>query len=194
MPPCQQSSLVDKHPLSCEEPTHWKRSDSLEKTPMLGKTKGRRRKGQQRIRWLDGIPDSVDMHLSKLGNSEGQGSLACCSPWGHQESDMTEQLNNISCPSVGEFSGTCSMRAHSAKGIKLWLTRAVVAWYFRPTLPPPVAICWYYRSNTHTEFMCHCLKLVFGMLFSFFSASLNFTQHLISYIMNSWEHVQVKYV
>ena len=95
---------------------------------------------------------------------------------------------------VGEFSGTCSMRAHSAKGIKLWLTRAVVAWYFRPALPPPVAICWYYRSNTHTEFMCHCLKLVFGMLFSFFSASLNFTQHLISYIMNSWEHVQVKYV
>ena len=101
MPPCQQSSLVDKHPLSCEEPTHWKRSDSLEKTPMLGKTKGRRRKGQQRIRWLDGIPDSVDMHLSKLGNSEGQGSLACCSPWGHQESDMTGQLNNISCPSGG---------------------------------------------------------------------------------------------
>ena len=67
--PCQQSSLVDKHPLSCEEPTHWKRSDSLEKTLMLGKTKGRRRKGQQWIRWLDGIPDSVDMHLSKLGNS-----------------------------------------------------------------------------------------------------------------------------
>ena len=45
------------------------------------------------MRWLDGISDSVGMSLSKLENSEGQGSLACYSPWGHKESDMTEQLN-----------------------------------------------------------------------------------------------------
>ena len=64
----------------------------MEKTLMLGKTEGRRRKGQQRIRWLDGITDSMDMSLSKLGN--GEGSLVCCSPWGRKESDMTEQLNN----------------------------------------------------------------------------------------------------
>ena len=44
--------------------------------------------------WLDGITNSMDMSLSKLRDSKGQGSLACCSPWGREESDVTEQLND----------------------------------------------------------------------------------------------------
>jgi len=59
------------------------RTDSLEKTLMLVKVEGRRRRGRQRMRWLGGITVSMDMCLSKLlGVSDGQGSLACCSPWG----------------------------------------------------------------------------------------------------------------
>ena len=71
------------------------RVDSVEKTLMLGKIEGGRRRGRQRMRLLDGITDSMDMSLSKftLGGGDGQGSLECRSPWGHKESDMTEQLN-----------------------------------------------------------------------------------------------------
>ena len=70
------------------------RADSFEKTPMLGKIEGRRRRGWQRMRWLDGITNSTDMSLSKLQeDTVGQASLACCSPWGCKESESTEQLN-----------------------------------------------------------------------------------------------------
>ena len=48
--------------------------------------------GQQRMRWLDGLPDSINGHEFEQtpGYGEGQGSLACCSPWGHKELDTTE--------------------------------------------------------------------------------------------------------
>ena len=71
------------------------RTISLEKTLMLGKTEGKSRRGQQRMRWLDGITDSTDRESEQtLRDSEGQGSLACCSSWRGKELDMTEQLDN----------------------------------------------------------------------------------------------------
>ena len=69
------------------------RSDSLEKTLMLGKTEGRRRRGGQRMRWLDGITDLMGLSLSKLWDGDGQGSLVCFSPWGCKDLDTTERLN-----------------------------------------------------------------------------------------------------
>ena len=71
-----------------------RRTDSLEKSLMLGKAEGGRRSGLQRMRWLDGITDSMDMSFSKPpGVGDKQGGLACCSPWGCKEPDTAEQLN-----------------------------------------------------------------------------------------------------
>ena len=70
------------------------RADSLEETLMLGKIKGRRR-GRLKMRWLDGIIDSMDVSLSKLQkivkNRDNENcSLVCCNPWGRKEPDTTE--------------------------------------------------------------------------------------------------------
>ena len=69
------------------------RTDSLEKTLMLGKTEGRRKRGQEdeMVAWHHRL-DGHEFEQAP-GVDDGQGSLVCCSPWGHKESDMTEQLN-----------------------------------------------------------------------------------------------------
>ena len=68
------------------------RVDSPEKTLMLGKIEGRRRRGQQKMRWLDGYHQLNEHEFEQtLGDSEGQESLVCCSPWGPIELDTTER-------------------------------------------------------------------------------------------------------
>ena len=63
-------------------------ANSLEKILILGKIEGRRRRGRQSISRFDGITDSMDEFEQTLGDGEGQGSSACCRPWGCKESDM----------------------------------------------------------------------------------------------------------
>ena len=97
-PECSLKGLMLKLKLQYFGHLMW-RADSFEKTLMLGNIEGERRREQQRMRWLDGITDSMDtwvwVNSRRPCPGDGQGGLACCSPWGPKESDTTERLNWI---------------------------------------------------------------------------------------------------
>ena len=70
-----------------------RRADSFEKTMMLGKIEGRRRRGRQRMRWSEGTTDAGHGFGWTLGVGDGQGGLVYCGSRGHKESGTTEQLD-----------------------------------------------------------------------------------------------------
>ena len=78
------------------------RANSLEKSLILGKIEGRRRRGQQRmVGWHHQLDGRESEH--PLGKSGGQGGLVCCSPWGRKESNMTQRLNKYFISGIHHF-------------------------------------------------------------------------------------------
>ena len=86
-----------------------RRANSLEKTLMLGKTEGRRRRGWQWTRWLDGITDSVDMSLSNLQEMVKDREAWCAAVHRSWRVDMTERLNNNKCKSQLKIPWICQL-------------------------------------------------------------------------------------
>ena len=112
------------------------RVDSLEKTLMLGGIGGRRRRGWQRMRWLDGITDSMDVEFEWTpGDGDGQGGLACCDSWGRKESDTTERLNWTEVYQVHTVHGVlkarilvCHCLLHWKDWCRNWNSNTLATW------------------------------------------------------------------
>ena len=99
-----------------------KRADSLEKTLMLGKIQGRRRRGQQRMKWLDGLTGSMDISLSKV--REMVKSREAWRAAVHGVTDTTEELNNTATGGSSGEGSACRRRKYKRRELDPWFRRS----------------------------------------------------------------------
>ena len=121
------------------------RADSLEKTLMLEKIEGSRRRGRQRMRWLDSITNSMDMSFIKLLKLVmDREAWHATSPWGRKESDTTEWLNWIELNNKLYFSTALVQNVH------------IKAYFIHPILKEVKAISWVPGSTVGPTFCVSC--------------------------------------